>query len=139
MHKLLIDVNVPLDVILARDPHAAASENILVYLENKKAKGYLSAASFPILYYLIRKSFGHQKTMEHMKTLLKFLHVVEINKSILEISLYVKISDFEDGIQVACAQHCGADFIITRDLESYKHSSFPFMTPAKYLATYSSE
>ena len=39
MHRLLIDINVVLDVVLVRVPHSKSSEKILSYIEKGKAEG----------------------------------------------------------------------------------------------------
>ncbi len=136
MHKLFIDINVILDVAAVRHPHHEASQKILTLIENKKAVGYLSAVSCPILYYLIRKEIGTGKAADFIRDILRLFIVVEVNRTILEKSLETTAKDFEDGIQMVCAETCRADYIITRDSSDYKKLAIKALSPAEYLATF---
>lgn len=136
MHKLFVDINVILDVAAVRQPHHEASQKILALIENKKAVGYLSALSCPILYYLIRKEIGSEKAADFIRNLLKLFTVVEVNRTILERSLETAVGDFEDGIQIVCAETCRADYVITRDSFDYKKLAIQTLSPAEYLATF---
>ena len=135
-NKLLLDVNVILDVALARKPHIEASQKILSYIEERKATGYMSAISCGILYYLVGKETNHKRAVAFIRDLMTLLSVVEVNRNVLERALQIELDDFEDSIQVACAEHCKADYFVTRDIAMYKKSTFPTITPAEYLATY---
>lgn len=135
MHKLLIDINIILDVALEREPHHSASQQLLIHIEKKKAAGYLSAISYPTIYYIVQKGATHKKAIAYIENLLKLVSTVEVNQKILKRSLQIDLKDFEDSIQVACAEACQADYIITRNPEDYKNADFPFMLPAEYLAS----
>ncbi len=45
-------------------------------------------------------------------------------------------SDFEDNLQIACAQAAGLDLIVTRDAAGFTHATLPVVAPpdiAQYL------
>ncbi|MFH1504216.1 MAG: PIN domain-containing protein [Candidatus Omnitrophota bacterium] len=134
MHKLLIDINVILNVALDREPHLTASQKILSHIERKKALGYISAISCTTIYYLIQKENNRKKALSYTRDLLKLLSVVEVNKKTLERGLELETRDFEDSIQMACAESCQANYIITRNLIDFKKSPIPAISPAEYLA-----
>ena len=136
MHKLLIDINVVLDVALARAPHSKSSEKMLSYIEKGKAEGYISAISCTTIYYLIQKGSDAKKAISCIRDLLKLLSVVEVNKKTFERGLELEAKDFEDSIQMACAEACLADYIITRNQIDYKKSPISAISPAEYEATY---
>lgn len=136
MHKLFIDINVILDVALAREPHFKSSQKILSYIERKKAIGYISAISCATIYYLIQKESNPKKALSYTRDLLGLLSVVEVNKQTLEREFELEAKDLEDGIQMACAEICQAKYIITRDPMDYKDSPIPALSPAEYLATF---
>ncbi len=136
MHKLFIDINVILDVALAREPHLKPSQKILSHIENKKAVGYISAISCSTIYYLIQKETNLKKAFSYTRDLLELLSVVEVNKKTLERGFEIEAKDLEDGIQMACAETCQANYIITRDPMDYKSSPIPAISPAEYLATF---
>lgn len=134
MHKLFIDINVILDVALAREPHLISSQKILSHIEKKKAFGYLSAISCTTIYYLIQKEDSRKSALNYTRDLLKLLSVVEVNKKTLERGLELEAKDFEDSVQMACAQSCHANYIITRNSIDYNNSPIPAISPAEYLA-----
>lgn len=136
MHKLFIDINVILDIALAREPHFKSSQKILSHIERKKAIGYISAISCATIYYLIQKESNPKRALSYTRDLLGLLSVVEVNKKTLERGFELETKDLEDGIQMACAEICQANYIITRDSMDYKDSPIPALSPAEYLATF---
>jgi predicted nucleic acid-binding protein len=136
MHKLFIDVNIVLDIALMREPHFLPAQKLFSRIESNKASGFISALSCAIVYYFIEKEIGHRKAVVYIEDLLKLLHVVEVNKNILEKALSAGLPDFEDSIQAACAAGCGADYVVTRNLRDYKNSPVLPITPAEYLASF---
>ena len=135
MRKLFIDINMILDVALARESHLKSSQKILSKIEKKKVVGYISAISCATIYYFIQKEGSHRKALSYIRDLLELLSVVEVNKKTFERAFELEAKDFEDNIQMACAEVCQADYIITRDPVDYKNSPIPVMSPAEYLAT----
>jgi len=136
MDKLFIDVNIVLDVALARTPHFIAAQKLLSHIEKGKAQGYISALSCAIIYYFIEKELGHKKALEYIADLMELLHVVEVNHKVLEQSLKTGLIDFEDSIQAICAQNCAAKHIITRDKRGYRDFAVDSLTPAEYIASF---
>lgn len=136
MHKLFIDINVILDVGLARDPHVLYSQEILSYIEKRKAIGYIAAISCANIYYLIQKTENHKIAVRFVRDMTELLSVVEVNKKTIERGLELGLKDFEDGVQIACAEACKADYFITRDADHYKNSPVPWISPDEYLATF---
>lgn len=44
-----------------------------------------------------------------------------------------KFSDFEDCLQIECAKSYGAEYIVTRNTDDFKHSELNAILPADYL------
>lgn len=106
MHKLFININVILDVALAREPHLISSQKILSHIEKKKAFGYLSAISCTTIYYLIQKEDSRKSALNYTRDLLKLLSVVEVNKKTLERGLELEPKDPSGGtkLDILCCQ-----------------------------------
>ena len=66
----------------------------------------------------------------------ELMSIVSVDKRVLERAMRVDTGDYEDDIQIASAEACRADFIVTRDTHGYKRSSVKAVTPAEYLATF---
>ena len=136
MHKLFIDINVALDVALDRAPYAQSSRNLLVYIAEKKAEGFLSAMSYLTLYYLIEKKTNHATATKFIKNILELFSVVPINGETLKKGLQIELEDFEDSVQMACAESCQADYIVTRNVQDFKTGHIPAISPAEYLSAF---
>ena len=136
MHRLFIDTNIVLDVAVERGPHKKASQAILSFIENKKAHGFISAVSFPTLYYLMKQEIGPGDAREFLTVLSNLLAIVTVDKTVLHRAMMLEVSDYEDAIQMASAEACHADFIVTRDANGYKKSPVRPITPSEYLATF---
>ena len=134
VYRLFVDINVILDVAELRTPHYPQSQEVLSIIEKKKARGFISAASYPVLFYLLKKEIGAQDALNYLRRLLKLLTVVAVGRKTLESAMEAAAVDFEDGIQLACAQACRAHYIITRDLSGYDESPIPALSPTEYLA-----
>ena len=136
MRRLLIDTNVVLDLALEREEHFAASAALLTGIDQKKAKGFISALSITTIYYFIKKETGHADAADYIRNLIKLFSVVSVDKSILEQALTIDAKDYEDAVQAACALKCKAEYVVTRDREGFKKLSLPSITPAEFLAQY---
>ena len=136
MHKLFLDNDVILDVACARQAYFLFSQKILIAVEQKRAVGFLSAVSFPILYYLIRKVSGHNDGVKFLHGLMRLMQIIEVDKATIERALQINLKDFEDSLQAACAESCSADFIITRNIKDFKASPITPISPEEYLASF---
>lgn len=59
--RILIDTNVILDVLCARENFLEASSKVWKYCETKKLEGYISALSVPNIVYILRKELTPEK------------------------------------------------------------------------------
>ena len=134
MDKLLIDINIVLEVALDRemDGYSASAMNLI---DENKARGLLTATSFSTIYYLTNKYLDRRKAINVIKDLLEVLQVSTVDEKVLTLALNEKGPDFEDNIQIVCAQLEKADYIITRNLSHFKYSSINALSPMEYLKT----
>ena len=134
MTKLFIDINVILDIPFQRTPHQVESQKILSLVESRMVEGCTSAMTCATVYYLVKREAGARAALSFIKNLLQIFTIIEVNRSILDRALEPAGVDFEDNIQMACAEKIAADYIITRNLKDYRHSVVPVLSPAQYLA-----
>lgn len=106
------------------------------FWQRKKTHGFVSATSYLILYCLLRRDIGPGDAREYLIVLSELLSIVPIDKAVLERATRIETDDYEDAIQIAAAEACRADFIITRDARGYKKSPIQAITPSVYLATF---
>lgn len=133
--KVIIDLNVVLDVLQEREPFYEASASLLAAVETGKVEGYLAAHSVTTLFYLIQKSKSSADARAMITNLLQFLKVAPVDQSTIEQSLNLDYRDFEDAVQMITAVQCKADYLITRNTKDYKPALLPVIQPVDFLGT----
>jgi predicted nucleic acid-binding protein len=132
--RVLIDLNVILDVLQRRDTFYAASSRVLAGAETKLFEGWVAAHSLTTLYYLLAK---HQNTVQAriiIGELLQFLSVATVDRSVIDQALALPYGDFEDAVQMAAAVQAGVTHLVTRNVRDYRAGPLPALLPAELLA-----
>ena len=119
MDKLLIDINIVLDVVLDREVDGCSAA-VMSLVDENKAQGLLSATSYTTIYYLTNKYLDHRKAINVIKDLLAIIQVSAVDEKILTLALNEEGPDFEDNIQIVCARLAKADYIITLKLKKFR-------------------
>lgn len=131
--KVLIDTNVILDVLCSRAEFLEASSRVWKYCEINKLSGVISALSVPNIVYILRKELDPDKTKEIIDRILLIFDVAELKAEDLRKAAEMKTSDFEDAIQMCCANRINADFIVTRNIRDFVSSPVPAVKPSELL------
>ncbi len=130
---VLIDTNVLLDVLLAREPFYQDSLAVLRSAETGETQGWIAANSIDNIYYIARRQLPPEKTRALLLTLLQVVDVVSPGKKDLVRAIGSSISDLEDAIQAICALKVNAQAIITRNEKDYTNSSVKPLSPSEYI------
>lgn len=132
--KLLVDANILLDVLQAREPHVKDSALIWKLCETGEADGYVSALTFANLVYVMRKELDPKGVQEVLSKLQLIFHIAVLTEADLKQASEMEWKDFEDAIQCATAERIGADFIITRNVRDFLQSRKVLaFTPSEFL------
>jgi predicted nucleic acid-binding protein len=135
--RVLIDLNVVLDVLQRREPFYAASAQLLALAETGQIEGLLAAHSVTTLFYLISKTQSAAVARATLTSVMQFLKIATISHDTIEQSLNLAYKDFEDAVQMVAALQSKADFLITRNIKDYQPPLIPVMQPVDLLATLS--
>ncbi|AUB80912.1 type II toxin-antitoxin system VapC family toxin [Candidatus Thiodictyon syntrophicum] len=130
--RAIYDLNVLLDVLLDRKPHAAASTSALRLAEIGAVEGYLCAAGVDTLAYLLRKDTDTDGVMRHLTTLRRILRIADVTESVIDSALRLDWPDLEDAIVHESARLCGIEAIVTRNGSDFTRAAIPIYTPAKF-------
>lgn len=131
--KILIDTNVILDVLYDRTDFVESSSKIWKLCEVEKIDGYISALSIPNIVYILRKELTPEKTQQIIEQLFMIFHIADLKSSDIRKAANMKTSDYEDAIQMVCAQRMKVDFIVTRNIKDFIESKVPAMKPDELL------
>jgi len=132
--RVLVDVNVILDVLQRREPYYAASAGVLASIEAGQVEGAIAAHAVTTLYYLIAKGQPSARARTTLTDLCQFLVIAPIDQTVIEEALNLPCRDFEDAVQMIAALHHGAQYLITRNVHDYQTGPLPALQPAEFLA-----
>ncbi len=87
------------------------------------------------LYYIVKPTRGDITTRDFIRELTEFVQVAETDTESIRYAIRIPMTDFEDAMQVAAAQACNAQFIVTRNTRDYQRSPIPAITPQQHLTS----
>lgn len=133
-YKIFVDSDVVIDFFTDREPHVNPASELFELNEQGQIKLYLSAVSINNIYYIVRKSLGHKKTLEVIEALVEMTDVVGTTKKEIVQALKNNFTYYEDSVQYSSALTIkDLDVIVTRNIKDYRNSSIAVMTPLNFL------
>ena len=132
--RLLIDINVLLDVALQRPGEPASAR--LVASCGRQHEGWLAWHSVATLAYLMTRQTSAISSRDFIRGVLDWADVASTGRPDALAALDLPMHDFEDALQVAAAMACGAQFIVTRNERDFKASPVPALSPEAFLRKY---
>jgi predicted nucleic acid-binding protein len=118
--KALVDLNVILDVLLARQEFYNQSASVWAAIESGKVKGFVAAHSVATLFYLYARQSSAQEASRQIRKLLQVFSVAAVDQAIVERAISLEWNDFEDALQLVAAEACHADYLVTRNRADFK-------------------
>jgi predicted nucleic acid-binding protein len=135
--NVLIDINVILDVIANRLPFDDNAEKIFYFAAEEKITASITANSVTDIYYLIRKHLQNpQEARLILLKLFSLFQIIAVTGTDCEKALELNTSDYEDALQIICAQKSEIDYIITRNLKDFSNSPVPVISPGDFIAMF---
>ena len=131
--RVLLDTDVVLDVILARQPFAKEAAELFDLSEQGIFDAYVSAITPLNIFYIARKANAVRDLRQAVQALLQKVGVCPVDKSILTAAFALRFVDYEDAVQHESATAAGVEAIVTRDIHDYKYATLPVFTPEGFL------
>jgi predicted nucleic acid-binding protein len=129
MKRILLDINVVLDVLLDRKPHAGASVRVWSAVEMGKVEGLLAAHEITTIFYLVGRERGVAAARRATAAILQVFRVASVDGEVIRRALELAWPDFEDAVAAMAAESAGCDGIITRDRRGFLESPVRVYTP----------
>jgi predicted nucleic acid-binding protein len=126
---VLVDTNVVFDVIGRRQPHYAASNQILCFCRRKALVGAVAFHTIANVFYY----YGRAAVPFLNERLLEDFSVHGASSTVIQDVMRWGLTDFEDALQAAAARTAGASFIVTRNVKDFKFSRVPALSPIEFL------
>jgi predicted nucleic acid-binding protein len=132
--RILLDVNLILDVLLDRRPHADAASLVWGAVEQGRAEGLLSAHALTTIHYLNARAVGAKAARETTEALLSVFGVAAVDDGVLRAAIALGFNDFEDAVTAAAAQRAKCAAVVTRNPRDFKGSPVRVLTPPEAAA-----
>jgi len=133
MKNIFVDCDILLDVGLKREPFCHASSKLLDYLESHPNTGFIAWHSISNVFYIFSKATTKEEAKNFILELCQFIQIVPTSNPEVLYAASLPMTDFEDALQCAAALTCGADMIVTRNIEDYQLSPIKAVTPTQIL------
>lgn len=131
--KLLLDANIIIDYMADRAPFADDAERIIELCARNTVKGTITASTVTDIYYILRKAASHDVILAGLRKLFSKLEVLDVSKADLLLAMDTDFPDLEDALIARCATKAQADYIVTRNVKDFRHSTVRAVTPAEFL------
>jgi predicted nucleic acid-binding protein len=132
--RLLLDLNVFLDVILDRSPDADIAAALWAVIERGTGHGMVPAHGVTTIFYLLEKARDSAFAREGIERLISVFAVAPVDDNVVRRALALAWPDFEDAVCAAAAEASGCDALVTRDPDGYPNAPFPVIDPAAALS-----
>jgi predicted nucleic acid-binding protein len=132
--RVLVDTNVVLDVLLAREPWASEAQAVYAARDEGRMDLCLLASTITDVYYIVRKQAGREKARESVATCLQVYTILAVTREVIERALARMGVDFEDDVQIAAADLEQVAYLMTRNVADFATSPISALTPPE-LAT----
>lgn len=129
MKRFLADVNLVLDAVLGREPHAVAAAKLWAAVETRQVEGRLPAHGVTTVFYLLARQKGAPFARRAVTSIVGVFGIAPVDQAVVQRALALAWPDFEDAVCAAAAEAAGCDAIVTRDPKGFPGCSLPVLTP----------
>ncbi len=135
MKNVLLDTNIILDAIAAREPFRENAETIFRLIKDKKITAFITANSVTDIYYIARKSRTESETREGLRILLTTFSIIGVRDRDCLEALEFPVNDYEDALLLVCGLKAHLDCIVTRDrhLLKVKNKDIQILSPESFV------
>ena len=128
--RALIDTNVILDWLFGRQPWADEARELWRAQGDELLVGYVPASSVTDIFYIARRLKDNDTAFASIDRVFASLEIVPVDDAILRTARTFPGIDFEDNVQIACAQSAKLDLIVTRNTSDFAHALIPAIEPS---------
>ena len=131
--KIVVDTNIVLDTLACREPFFEQSQLVMQFIAEGKADGAITANAITDIYYILRKHLDKDSLKAALRGLMELLDIIAVTEDECLAALDLPVSDYEDALLSCCAGRWKADYIVTRNIKDFPHSTVKAITPADFL------
>lgn len=130
--KLLIDTNVAVDFLQARDPFSESALFLFQIIDVNDIDAYITAKALTDIYYLVHhNTHSDSKTREIIRNFLDLVYVLDTTKEDVLKAIDAKTKDYEDAVAIETAYREKIDIIVTRNKKDFKYAKLKVYNPSE--------
>lgn len=129
----LLDLNVLLDVIQARQPHYDDSAAVLSAARTGEFTALLPFHAITTIFYLVERWSGRARANETIDWLLQHFDVPAADRSVLVRARALTFNDFEDAVVASIAEKHRCDYNVSRNESDFTGAPVPAIAPGSFL------
>jgi predicted nucleic acid-binding protein len=134
--RILLDVNVVLDVLEYRDGSVHASMEVIERIEEGTHEGLISAISIDTIAYVLKKRIPPAQIHQLLLQLRLVIGIASVDEAVIDSALDLGWDDLEDAMQYISALRAGCTVLLTRDLKGFRkadRNKLRVMSPEEFL------
>lgn len=131
--RVIIDLNVILDVVQERQGMLASSGAVLQLVVEDKVQAVIPGHLLTTLYYITSRHSSKDQAELLLDWMLRYFDVGIESKANFFRAKSMQSPDFEDAVVASVAETEQCHFIITRNIKDFKGSSVQAITPEEFL------
>lgn len=98
-------------------------------IASSQLEGFITASNATDIFYICRRQTQNLEEARQILTItLAILSVGSVDRTILEAALKSGAADFEDAVQIACAEAQQLDAIVTRNPGDFRSTNIPVLS-----------
>ena len=117
--KIMVDINVLVDVLQKREPFFSASAKICDLIHSRKVTGVVPSHAVTTVCYLVEKCAKRSAAVVALDWMLSLFDIVPEDKEMFRLARVLEFSDFEDAVVAVAAHNSGCDFIVPRNVSDF--------------------
>jgi predicted nucleic acid-binding protein len=129
--RVLVDTDVVLDLLLAREPFSAVAIDLFLLIQDGVIEGCISPLAFSNLFYILRQKIPAREAVNALRKLKLLTRVLTMDERIVDLALASSFHDFEDALQYYTALSHGLDGVVTRNRRDYRSAELPILDAAE--------
>jgi len=131
--KIFLDTNIIVDSVIQRK-NSETVEKILNLYGIDDLRFYMSTLTAPTVIYVTRHECSQKEALERLLTLQSRIAMLSVSGHDAYRALKGAYPDYEDGLQMLCAEEKGCDAIITTNKSHFQgYTYIPVFTPEEFL------
>nr|VFK57408.1 MAG: PIN domain-containing protein [Candidatus Kentron sp. TC] len=131
--KVMVDLNVLLDVVQDRKPFYPASAGVLSMLLRGEAVACIPGHALTTLHCILSRGNNAEMADEFIDWLLARFEILGEDHGVFVRARSLKMSDFEDAVVASAAENAGCQWIVTRNPKGFLASPVMALTPEEFL------